>query len=63
MHGVHLFIIIFLFPSLLLAQKVSKVVNADTGESYYVLRTDNKTKHGEYIKRGIQNNILVKRNF
>jgi len=53
-------ILLFFVPSILFAQKTKKVVDKKTNEIFYVLRSDKKTKHGEYLMYSYNNQLLVK---
>ena len=47
-------------PSVLFAQKTRIYWDKETKETYYVLKTDEKIKHGEYLKYGGNNIVLVR---
>ena len=54
-----LIIILFLAPTLLLAQKTRQVRNRSTHETYHVLRSDRDIKHGQYQKRNLRGRLEV----
>ena len=54
------FLILLLFvPTMLWAQKTKKVSNNSTNETFYVLKSDKKIKHGEYKKFTFYGRVLV----
>jgi len=52
-------ILLFFVPTILSAQQTQKVVDKATNEIFYVLKSDKKTKHGQYNKFSYQNKLLV----
>lgn len=58
---IKLFILILaIIPSFLFSQKTKKIDDKLSGESYFVLKSDNSIKHGEYKKYGYNKALIVK---
>ena len=53
-------ILLFCAPMTLFAQKTKKITEKATKETFYVLQTDKKTRHGEYNKFSYNNKLLIK---
>ena len=53
-------ILLFFVPGILFAQQTKKIVNRTMGETFYVLKSDKKKRHGEYAKFSFNRNLLVK---
>ena len=53
-------ILMFFVPTILFAQKTKKVTTEIANETFYVLRSDKKIKHGEYKKFDFFGKLLVK---
>ena len=49
---------LLLFSSILLGQKTKLIKDKETNEIYFILKS-NSTRHGEYQKLGVYNNLLV----
>lgn len=58
-------IVIFLIvmPTILFAQETKKVVDKKTSETFYVLKSDNTVKHGDYKKHNYGGKIIVSGNY
>ncbi len=56
-------ITLVLIPMLINAQKTKKIINKETHESYYVLKSDKNIKHGEYIKYGFNDKVILLKGF
>lgn len=54
-----LFLLLFL-PVVLFGQATKKIKDKETHETYFVLKSDQTTKHGEYKKYGYKNDLLIK---
>ena len=52
-------ILLIFVPTMLFAQKTQKVTDKKTKETFYVLKSDKKTRHGEYKKFGY-NKLIIK---
>jgi len=55
-----LILAILFMPMFLFGQKTKLIKDKQTNEIYYVLKSDNSTKHGEYQKIGNKNVLLIK---
>lgn len=49
-----------LIPTILFGQETKKIRDTETGETYYVLKSDKTIKHGEYKKFAYNHSLLVK---
>ena len=47
-------------PTLLFGQDIKKITNKETNETFYVLKSDMTTKHGEYKKLSFDKKLLIK---
>ena len=56
-------ILLFCIPLTLYAQKTKKITKNETRETFYVLKSDKKTRHGEYQKFTYGNGLLIKGNY
>jgi TonB family C-terminal domain len=54
-----LLILLFFVPTILFAQKTKKITNHETKETFYVLKSDKKIRHGEYKKYNFLGNLSV----
>ncbi|QNF33005.1 energy transducer TonB [Adhaeribacter swui] len=55
-----LLLLLLLLPDYLFGQETKKVIDKKTNEIYFVLNSDNSTRHGEYNKFGFGNRLMVK---
>jgi TonB family protein len=46
----HIVILLIVMPTILFAQETKKVVDKETRETFYILKSDNQVKHGDYKK-------------
>lgn len=53
-------LLITLIPTLMFGQVTKKISNKETKENFYVLKTDNNIKHGEYKKFSFSNKLIIK---
>ena len=58
-----LLIILTIFPLTLYGQKTKFIKDKQNNEEYYVLKTDNSIRHGEYRKYGPDDILLIKGHF
>ncbi|MDF3076756.1 MAG: TonB family protein [Sphingobacteriaceae bacterium] len=64
MQRASIFILFIAFvPIFSLGQETKKVIDKEKNETYYVLKSDKATKHGEYQKFGYNNALILKGNF
>jgi len=54
-----LLLLIFI-PALLFGQQIKKIVDKNTNETYFVLKSDKTIKHGEYNKFSYRKTLLIK---
>ena len=54
-----IFILLIFVPTMLFAQKTQKVTDKTTKETFYVLKSDKKTRHGEYKKTSYNNRQII----
>ncbi len=47
-------------PTILLGQQTKKVTDKESNETFYVLKSDKKIRHGEYKKFHHKDKLLVK---
>lgn len=47
-------------PTLLFGQDIKKITDKESNETFYVLKSDKTTKHGEYKKFSYNNKLLIK---
>lgn len=55
--------LLFFLPVILKGQETRKVNNGEKNEQFYVLKSDKRTRHGEYQKFSLKNKLLVKGNY
>jgi TonB family protein len=58
-----LLIILTIFPLTLYGQKTKFIKDKQNNEEYYVLKTDNSIRHGDYRKYGSDDILLIKGHF
>jgi len=55
-----IFLLLIFIPNFLIGQPTKKVTDKDSHETYFVLKSDKTTRHGEYKKFNYNNRLLVK---
>ncbi|MDQ3049370.1 MAG: energy transducer TonB [Bacteroidota bacterium] len=55
-----LLILLTVIPTFLFGQDIKKITDKENNETFYVLKSDKTTKHGEYKKFSYNNKLLVK---
>jgi TonB family protein len=53
-------ILLIFIPTIIFSQPTTKIKDKENKETFYVLKSDNSVRQGEYIKRSFNNSILVK---
>ncbi len=53
-------ILLTIIPTILFGQDIKKITDKESNETFFVLKSDKTTKHGEYKKFSYNNKLLVK---
>lgn len=53
-------ILLTIIPTFLFGQDIKKIIDKENNETFYVLKSDKTTKHGEYKKFSFNNKLLIK---
>ena len=55
-----IYILLTFFPVVMFGQQTKKIIDKNNNEAYYVLKSNNKLKHGEYEKFSSHKSVIVK---
>ena len=53
-------VLMMLFPAILFGQETKRIASKETNETFFVLKSDKTTRHGEYNKFSYRNKLLIK---